>query len=150
VQVDAFLCDAATVREGLLNVLGAGITRIWREGFPAPLGMQLAFVLTVHPTEAAEQHRFRVVVQNADGATVAQIDAEFGLNPPLDATPGPGPQPGEMLAAPAVLDLRNVGVPEPGAYSVELLLDGQHVRSLPFIAAVPAGEGMDAPPEIAT
>ena len=40
----ALLCDAATERDGLLNVLGGGITVATRPEFPAPLGMTLALV----------------------------------------------------------------------------------------------------------
>ena len=41
----ATLCDFAQVREGLLFVSSAGITRVYRESFPAPIGVMLALVL---------------------------------------------------------------------------------------------------------
>lgn len=48
----AILCDFAQVREGLLFVSGGGITRIWRETFPAAAGVSLALVFEAHPTHA--------------------------------------------------------------------------------------------------
>jgi uncharacterized protein DUF6941 len=127
--VDALLCDAATVRDNLLHVLGAGITRLARPTFPAPLGLTLAMMLTLRPTEAAEQHKLRIVLQTEDGANVAELDGQFAVQ----AAPK-GLRPGEQLGMPVVLDLRNVAIPKEGMYSLEILIDSQHVRALPFVA----------------
>lgn len=143
-QVEALLCDAATVREGLLHVLGGGITRIWRPQFPAPLNVDLALVLTLVPAEAQERHRLRVLVLTADGTQLAETRAEFGLG----ALP-PNLQPGERLIAPVVLPLRPVQLPGPGTYSVEVLIDGQLQRSFTFVAAPPPagpGQALTPPP----
>ena len=130
-HVDALLCDFATVREGLLHVLGGGATRAWRESFPAPLGLSLAMLITLQPTEARDSHRIRIVLQNADGAPGAEIDGQFHVQA------GPGSQPGEQVAVPMVLNLHGIAIPNAGTYSLELLLDGHHVRSIPFVAALP-------------
>src|SRR6185369_17203940 len=45
-HIDAFICDAVTVREGLLQVLGAGITFLNRKEFPAPVLMSIAATLS--------------------------------------------------------------------------------------------------------
>lgn len=131
-QIEALLCDAATVRENLLHILGGGINRIWRPSFPAPLGVDLALVLTLSTVETQEQHRIRVVVQTADGRSLAEIKGEFGISP------GPDVRAGERLAVPLVLPLKAVQVPAEGIYSVEVLVDGQLQRSLTFTAAKPA------------
>lgn len=38
----AVLCDRATVRDGLLHILGAGVTIVYRDKVPAPLDVDVA------------------------------------------------------------------------------------------------------------
>ena len=135
-KLQAFLCDAATVRDNLLHVLGAGITRLWRPEFPAPMGADLALLLTLHPLEAEEPHRLRVVLQDADGAEVAKLDAEFALD-----ADGTQLHPGESFILPVVVPLSNVPIPAAGRYAAEILVDGQHTDSLFFsVDALPQQE----------
>lgn len=150
-KVNAFLADAVSTRDSLLSVLGGGVTRLWRSEYPAPMNVDLALLLTVHPTEAAEPHRVRVLIQSADGPPeIARLEGEFSFG---DPTPGPrGRQPGESLVLPLGLNLRQIAIPEPGGYSVEILVDNQHVDSLFFMVtpppdeAAPSGEN-EPPPE---
>jgi hypothetical protein len=143
VQVQALLCDAATIREGLIHILGGGVTRVWRGPFPARLGIDLAMVFTLHPTELGEKHRLKVVVQSTDGAQVANLDAEFEVGPAhpvIEVEPPEKPEarvPGESSVVPVVVPLREVPLPGPGSYSIEVLVDGQHIQSLFFLAAAP-------------
>lgn len=136
-QIDsALLCDAATVREGLLHVLGGGITRAGREAFPAPLGLTLALRILVHPTEADRQHQLVVRLQGEDGQESARVDIEFGV-----ANSGTL-QPGELASLPLPIPMPpQVQLPGPGRYSLELLIDGIHQVSVPFIA-----HEVEAPP----
>jgi hypothetical protein len=127
-QVDAFLCDAATVRENLLHVLGGGITRTWHDNYPAPLGLALAMMLTLQPTEAGD-HKLRVILQDQDGVAIVSLDGGFQV------TRGPDARPGELLAVPLVLALHNVAIPKAGTYSVEVLVDSHHIRSLVFASS---------------
>ena len=46
--VTALLCDYASVREGLLNILGGGVNRLWRAELPAPLDGVDNLRLTLH------------------------------------------------------------------------------------------------------
>ena len=71
------LCDAATVREGLLHILGGGITRLNRPSFPAPLGAALALQISVHPTEASVSHRVEAIIQGEDGSQIAKATAQY-------------------------------------------------------------------------
>ena len=41
----AAICDFAQVREGLLSVISAGINRLWRPQYPAPMGAMLALIV---------------------------------------------------------------------------------------------------------
>lgn len=129
-EVDcALLCDAVTIREGLLHILGGGVTRANRPGFPAPLGLNLALRILVHPTEADRSHLLEATLQDADGKTIAKISAQFGLNDLGDT------QPGEQISIPLALPLPpQIGLPHEGLYSFELLIDGVHKATVPFLA----------------
>lgn len=121
----ALLCDAATVREGLLHILGGGVSVMGRAEFPAPMLVQLAILIHQHPTELGQDHVLDVVVQNVDGARVAEASVQWST--PAAAIPG-----FRELAQPVVLPLQDIGLPQPGAYSVELLINGHHEASVGF------------------
>lgn len=123
----ALLCDAASVRENLLNVLGGGISMMRRgPTFPAALNVELALVLSIHPSELSDSHQLRVEVNGADGEVIANIDGHFG---PAQVV---GTRPTSDVLQPIVLPLRNVGVPSAGRYAVEISVDKAHLRSLSF------------------
>ena len=124
----ALLCDFATIREGLLHVVAGGITRLWRDQYPAPIGCSLALVFEVHPMEAANPHEIDVRVMSEDGEEIARVQGGF------QATPGEDTKVGESLLVPVSLDLRNAGLPAPGGYSIEISVDGTHQRTLSFWA----------------
>ena len=68
------------------------------------------------------------------------MDGEFGVRsaPPGDRGPA-ARQAGEMIVFPLAIPLRNVGLPSPGVYSIEILIDGQHVESLFVMTSPPPG-----------
>jgi len=135
VKVDvALLCDAVSVRDGLLYVLGGGITRITRPSWPAPLGVDLALRISAHRSEDGTTHTMNIFVQDVDGRRHAELTVHFT---PQGAA---GLLPGEEIQLPLPLDLRQIALPGPGEYSIEVLVDGTHQASLPLLAqAVPAG-----------
>ena len=120
------LCDAATVREGLLHVLGGGISAMGRTDFPSTMQASLAVIVHLHPTELEAPHVLRVLVQNADGQDVAHLDVT------IDATQLKSEFPTRDIVQPIVIPLQNVTLPGPGDYSVEVLIDGIHQESVPF------------------
>ncbi len=73
----ALLCDAATVREGLLHVLGGGVTKLSRPDYPAPLGVQLAVRVTGEWSEASGTHKLEVALVDADSEQVALFGADL-------------------------------------------------------------------------
>ena len=125
----ALLCDAATVREGLLHVLGGGITRAGRPEYPAPLDLTLALRILIHPTEMDRRHQLEVRLQGADGEPIAGFEIAFESTDPGDLEPGEH----ASLALPLVPP-PTVGLPKPGRYSFEVLIDGVHQATVPFIA----------------
>ena len=121
----AILCDHASVREGLLIVVGGGITRLGRNTFPAPLNLGLALLLELHQVELARPHELEVLIQDQDGGEVARIRGGFNVGE-ADLHLG------ESLLVPMAFDLRGVGISGPGPYAVEISVDGTHHRSLAF------------------
>jgi hypothetical protein len=130
VRIDtALLCDAATVREGLLHILGGGITQANRPAFPAPIGMMLAMRILVHPTELDQAHHLSVQLQGEDGQSIAKMDAQIGVIDPALIRPH------EEASVPLTLGLPPmVQLPAPGRYSFEILIDGIHQSTVPFSA----------------
>ena len=129
----ALLCDAATVREGLLHILGGGITRLHRAEFPAPMQVTLVAQVVLTPTEIQFAHDVAALIQTEDGDIVVQANGH------LDAgDPTPMLEPGESVILPLVINLHGVVVPRPGGYSIEVSVDDVHQTSLTF-RAVQAG-----------
>jgi hypothetical protein len=125
----ALLCDAATVREGLLHILGGGITRLHRAEFPAPLQVALVVQVVLTPTEIQLPHDVVARIQTEDGDVVVQANGH------LDAgEPNPLLEPGESVLLPFVINLDNVVVPAAGGYSIEVAVDEVHQTSLTFRA----------------
>jgi hypothetical protein len=124
----ALLCDSVTIREGLLHILGGGITRANRDNFPAPLNLALALRIMVHPTEADHTHELKVLLLAQDGVRVAELGIEFGISDPAVL------EPTEEASLPLALSLHTVLLPHEGPYSFELLIDGIHQGTVPFRA----------------
>lgn len=136
----AFLADGAQVENGKVYVLGGGITVLWRQAFPAGLGCTVVFSVAYNNTEVGQERPFGMHINNADGQAVAPpLEGKFRLPPRDERIPASVP----LEAAFAIDIAGNVPiVPEPGNYVIELLLDGNHVKSLPFAAvAIPAPDG---------
>jgi len=130
----ALLCDAATVREGLLHILGGCVNRLVRQQFPAPMGTSLGLALAVHRTEAQTDHQVQIVVQMEDGQRIAEVGAGFQVGEPAEGQL----RPGEQINVPLAVPLGPVGLPAAGGYSIEVLIDGVHKVSVPFWAILQA------------
>jgi hypothetical protein len=125
----ALLCDAATVREGLLHILGGGITRLHRAEFPAPMQVTLVVQVVLTPTEIQFPHDIVARIQTEDGDVVVQANGH------LDAgEPNPMLEPGESVILPLVIHLHDVVMPAAGGYSIEVAVDDVHQTSLTFRA----------------
>jgi hypothetical protein len=125
----ALLCDAATVREGLLHILGGGITRLHRPEFPAPMQVTFVAQVVLTPSEIAFAHDVTAVIQTEDGEVVVQANGHLEAG-----EPNPLLEPGESVILPLVINLANVVVPRHGGYSIEISVDEVHQTSITFRA----------------
>jgi hypothetical protein len=124
----ALLCDHASVREGLLFVVGGGITRIRRASYPSHLGIGLAAVLELDPFEAERDHRFQLVIVGEDGDEVGRVEADIRVGT------SEAVKPGENVQVPLAVDMYTTRLPESGAFELRLYVDGEHRRTLQFWA----------------
>ena len=135
----AAICDFAQVREGLLSVISAGINRLWRPQYPAPMGVMLALIVEVAPGEAKIPREIRFRVETADGVRLAETSAGFQIG-----APPPQTDPGEVMMVPFAVDFRAVQLPAAGRYQivVDLMTQGLEESVLAFRAAFPSEAGV--------
>jgi hypothetical protein len=134
----AMICDAATVRDGLLNVLGAGLSLFNRESYPAAFGAAVALILELSDGGESDQaHDIQVKAFRVGQADSAFFEVSAVLNAELVGNSG-----GFQLV-PLALGLQNAGIPEEGAYELVVLIDGVNVTTLHFTATVESAQEQD-------
>lgn len=112
------LCDATTVREGLLHLLGGGITRIWREELPAPFGISAAALVSMDQAELDRPHEVQLRVIGPDGSTLVQMMAGFQPDRP------PRLELNERVTFPVGIPFPQAGTNQWGKHRAELSIDG--------------------------
>ena len=122
----AFLADAAEAQPGRkFYVLGGGIDSIGAPRFPVVHPhMSLVLRIVIGTLETEEEHQLEIRLIDADGTDVARANGTFtarGRN-----------EPGREIALPLVMNLVNTRFQAPGDYSMEIMIDGEHAKSLPL------------------
>jgi hypothetical protein len=121
------LCDTATVREGLLHVLGGGLTRLWRPQLPAALNITVAGLVALEEHELDRPHEIHIAVNGPDGSRV--LDAMGGFQIPRP----PKLETGEKTLSPLLIPLPpQAGTNAWGKHIAEVILDGQQLGVLEF------------------
>jgi len=133
----ALLCEAVTVRDGLLFILGGGITQGGRTEFPSPLGLSLALRILARPSELAHDHELEVLLQDEDGQKITKVELRMeGTEPP----PGVQIPAGEEMGLPIPWTFPGRPMlPHPGRYSFEILIDGDLKSSVPLNVVLEQG-----------
>lgn len=136
----AFLADAAQVSsDGKLFVLGGGIDRIFATSFPAthPL-MTLVIKLQLHPSECEREHGLQVELWDSDGQPIGpRVSGNFSAN---------RQERGRLSYVQTVLNLHNVQFSVGGDYAFQVVVDGQHLKTVPlYVELVPGTEQPRAP-----
>lgn len=121
----ALLSDATTVREGLLHILGGGITRVTPPSYPHVFVGALALRIMLHPTEAGSSHNLQIVLQDSDGKRLLELAADF------QAEAAPDLAVNEEIALPLSLGF-SAQLERPGGYSFEVLTDTNHQTTVQF------------------
>ncbi|MBI4512545.1 MAG: hypothetical protein HY702_00405 [Gemmatimonadetes bacterium] len=134
----AVLADAANVsQEGKLNILGIFDT-IWGRDFPLRHGT-MVFVVRVEAQFAEQgEHHLELRLMDADGSQV------FRAEGPLHVLGG---KPGRPVKPHIILGLSGVVFAAAGDYSFEVLIDGQHKKSVPlYVVKAPESQRPTAGP----
>ncbi|HVL33951.1 MAG TPA: hypothetical protein VM600_10275 [Actinomycetota bacterium] len=122
----AFLADAAQAEPASQKfyVLGGGIDSIGVPTFPVVYPqISLVLRLLVHPAEADRAHTLEIRLMDADGGELANIKGSFS---------GTHAQPGREMGVPLVVNMVNIQFQAAGDYSLEVLINNQHGKSLPL------------------
>lgn len=119
----AVLCDGANVsREGKLNILGI-FSALRATQFPCVHpSLTLVVALEATWTERGE-HSVDIRLVDADGGELLKLDGQVNVH---------GERPGRSILTQAILQLNNIAFPHPGTYTVDILVDRRHERSLPL------------------
>lgn len=120
------VCDAVTVRDGLLHILGGGVGRVPRLGFPAALDNDVALRLVLSPDEVQGQHKIEIRVVTSEGAVASSVTGEFaaGISAgrPVDSE----------VSLNIPVSLRQVVLPGPDRYEIEVVVDDQPFTRFPL------------------
>jgi len=136
------LCDSASVREGLLHVLGGGITDVSLSMLPAPLQVTFAFRAVLDTRELREQHRLGIhLLDSTEEHTHARLEVAFQTD---------GDPTGAEVALSLPVPLSGFIAPRPGQYLIRGWLDQQALPTLPLRVTGPiaAVEEVDSEPEL--
>lgn len=111
------LCDYANIREGMLNIVSGGITRIaTSSGFPSAIDAHLAMSVYVHPHRITDTHTGRIILRYPDTLEeIARIEFQFHGDAQLN--------PGEGLNFHFALPLQSVVAPRAGQIDVSVTVD---------------------------
>ncbi|MFN8611878.1 MAG: hypothetical protein U0931_30315 [Vulcanimicrobiota bacterium] len=120
-QIDAIFCDCATVREGLLHVLGGGITRIFREHYPALMNLHLAMVVHCPPELTGQTHQMSLTLRDPQSSRLAEANVSFSVT---------GLDDGEEITVPMTASFQHQILPAAGVYELELAMAGKTLRKL--------------------
>ncbi len=134
----ALLCDAATVREGLLHVLGGGVTRIWRTEVPTALGVDLALLLSMDQAEQDEPHNVRAVLYGPDVTSIMEVGGVVQYNG------GARLEPNEEHSIAMAFPFRDAVVNTYGRHVIDLTVDDESHRRVDVWVLHP--EEMSLPP----
>jgi len=122
----AILCDAALMREGLITVIGGGITGTTLREFPGRLQITFAYRAVLESRELRNTHVLKLSLVDARNGFRSSAEVIFtrGTDPAYEEA---------ALSAPVPLDIFEV--PQPGTYLLEASLDNHAFGTYPLRVA---------------
>jgi hypothetical protein len=122
----AMMAEAVQIREGLAFVLAGGIDTVHAAQLPTTLTASLLVRLLLHRTESDRQHIVEARVLDEDGAQLAGMHGHFQPRVPEDLPIG------WDVPLLVTFPIHGLALPAASRYSVEILGDGSHLKSLNF------------------
>ncbi|HVS06653.1 MAG TPA: hypothetical protein VHK65_10875 [Candidatus Dormibacteraeota bacterium] len=124
-QLDwAMMAEAVQIRDGLAFVLGGGFDTVTAPQLPAALHGAVAIRLLFHRTEADRQHAVEVRVLDEDGGELLRLHGHFQPGTPEDLPLG------WDIPLLVTFAIPHLPLPRAARYSIEILGDGTHLKSL--------------------
>ena len=125
----ALLADAATIdAAGKINIIGA-FDRISVSQFPAQHSRIALVLIVMAGTSEMGTHEMEIQLSDPQGRGVLSLNGEMQLVG--------GPDVGEGIRAPHVLNLDGLVFPEPGRYSFDVKINNKHQVSISFFVEGP-------------
>ena len=133
----AVLCDYVRAEGGIAHAIAAGVDTVLAENIPTGRNLGLLLRVTFTRAECGRPHRLEIIFQDADGERLLVINSVITPEWQEDVPPSWG------VGALAGL---NFGVPLPraGLYSFEVLLNDNHVKTVPLRVVTRAGTAPSA------
>lgn len=131
----AMLCKSADVADGLLYVLGGGITRVWNTSFPFPSNLTLAMMIHVPARERDREHPVEVTVRSPAGEEIVRAVGGVKLDPRGDLGVD------EVTMTPFVIPMPGMAIETPGEYRVKIVIDQVTAGALVFRADISGTAG---------
>lgn len=127
-EVDfAFLADKADIVNGKLYVLGGAFDAIFAKQVPVRhQQMTLIVRFLLSPAELDREHKLEVVVIDGDGQKVISVPGQMLVKRPPESTGG------YRVPCLTTLNFFNIQLEKFGDYSLEVLLNGTSVKSVPL------------------
>lgn len=123
----AFLADSAQILGGKLYAMGGATDRLWAQKVPvAHPRMSLVLRFELSAAEVDRAHQLEVIMMDSDGKRVAGVSGQLKVGRRPDAESW---KPATPLLA---LDLVNVRFEKFGVYSIEVMVNGSSLKSLPL------------------
>ena len=135
----ALLANAAEgPPNGLIYILGAGLDTFWRPQLPAQFAGAVVIRIAINRSEANRPHAVEIQCNDEDGTPILPQPIVLQLG---NVQAPPDLPVGWDISANLVAVLNGMALPRAGLYSFEILLDGQHAKSLPFrvVLGLPPG-----------
>lgn len=131
------ICDAATESQGKLNILGA-FANIWTHQVPV-MHPHCSIAMRVRFFEGEEgSHAFSLTFADTDGKDVIPpLTGNLDVSILGDA--------GSAVAN-LILNLNNLHIRQFGEYTIDAVIDGQHLASLPLYIQRPGAGDANYPP----
>lgn len=119
------LCDHANVREGMLSVLSAGISRAGLQAYPGSLPAYLALLIYIPPDRVELAHECDVKLKYPDTASeIAAINIAFHSQAKVFN--------GEGITIPLALPVHPIVFTRHGQVDVQVSVNNHHVGELSF------------------
>ncbi|NWO16369.1 MAG: hypothetical protein HLX46_05935 [Corynebacterium sp.] len=128
----AFLAEYAKTERGTITAIGASFTEAKSSSFPSVLDVSVAGRIRRPETEPVPE--IRIVLTGPGLAESPQIDFDFGLEDEANAVHYDGKVASVFVFRAPVL------IEQPGLYTFNIDLNGEHVRRLSFEVVSRDGE----------